>query len=325
MATIYEDDSRARQLIADMLQDPTVRIRSPKEVEVKLAKIVADGPDNMHFICDFDMTISRHWVTESNGQKVRNMSSHGVLANYCRLNTEVGTNAPIPNTTPTPKRDRISEPETQRLYDKYYPIEISHQMTYEEKIPHMVAWWDGAHAALITQRITHEDIAEMVRETPLELRELLSELLVLCRDKNVPFLVFSAGIRDIIEEILSSRSLFHPNMHVVANKMGFNPTTGFCDHFEDPLIHVFNKSEFQLESTPRYYSMIEHRRNVILVGDSKGDLQMSKGVRHDLCLNIGFLNHDVEALVEQYKEVFDVVLVGDQTFSWVNRVLEEVR
>lgn len=114
-------------------------------------------------------------------------------------------------------------------------------------------------------------------------------------------------------------------MHVVANKMGFNVVTGFCDHFEPPLIHVFNKSEFQLESTPRYYAMIKHRRNVILVGDSRGDLQMSKGVRHDLCLNIGFLNHDVEALVGQYVEVFDIVLTGDQTFNWVNRIMDELQ
>jgi len=51
---------------------------------------------------------------------------------------------------------------------------------------------------------------------------------------------------------------------------------------------------------------------------------MSKGVRHDLCLNIGFLNHDVEELVGQYAEAFDIVLTGDQTFAWVNSFVEEL-
>lgn len=85
--------------------------------------------------------------------------------------------------------------ETQRLYNKYYPIEISHEISYDDKIPYMVEWWDGAHAALISQNISHGDIAHMVKETPIELREGLSELLILCRDKEVPLLVFSAGIR----------------------------------------------------------------------------------------------------------------------------------
>lgn len=50
MATTL-DNPRARQLVDAMLQDPTVRVANPRAVEAKLAKIFADGPKNLHFIC----------------------------------------------------------------------------------------------------------------------------------------------------------------------------------------------------------------------------------------------------------------------------------
>ncbi|ORX55769.1 HAD-superfamily hydrolase [Hesseltinella vesiculosa] len=111
-------------------------------------------------------------------------------------------------------------------------------------------------------------------------------------------------------------------MHIVSNMMKFN-NQDVCVGFNDPLIHVFNKSEFQLETTP-YFPSIKDRSNVILVGDSLGDLQMSQGVKHDLCLNIGFLNHDIEQLAPRYLQAFDIVIEGDANMNPILEILREI-
>ncbi|CAG8475580.1 610_t:CDS:2 [Diversispora eburnea] len=139
----------------------------------------------------------------------------------------------------------------------------------EEKAPYMIEWWNKAHELLIGQNINKNVVKDMVAETEVAMRPGLDELIEKCKNQNVPFLVFSAGLG-----VLAAKNLFHPNnMHIVSNQMGFNEETGICDHFKEPLIHVFNKSEVMIKNSP-YHEIIENRSNVILMGDSIGDLQI---------------------------------------------------
>ncbi|KAI9299794.1 pyrimidine 5'-nucleotidase [Cunninghamella echinulata] len=294
----------AQNLVQKLLQIPTIRIKNQIATAEKLSKIIQGGRSNLHFICDFDMTISKHWVRNKVTDALeRNASSHGVPARYDKLSPEF-------------------KKETARLYNTYYPIEIDKTMTFEEKVPSMIQWWMKAHEAMVKQNLTRQDIVNMVEQVNIELRAEVDKVLQKCRDLEIPFLVFSAGIGNIIEQILLKRQLYYDNMHIVSNMMVFNKDD-ICTGFNDPLIHVFNKSEFQLESTP-YYSLIQHRTNVILVGDSLGDLQMSQGIQHDLCLNIGFLNHDIEFLEPRYLQAFDIVIEGDANMIPILEILKHI-
>lgn len=163
----------------------------------------------------------------------------------------------------------------------------------------------------------------MVKQTYVEMRPEVDTFLKTCSDMSIPLLVFSAGVSDVIEEALRQHSMLHDNMHIVSNKMGWN-ADGVCDHFEEPLIHVFNKSEFCLEKTA-YYDSIQDRPNVILVGDSVGDVLMSQGLQHDICLNVGFLNHDIDTLSEKYSQLYDIVIVGDSSIAPLLTVLEKLQ
>lgn len=81
------------------------------------------------------------------------------------------------------------------LVDKYYPIEVNNQLTEEQKTPYMIEWWTQAHQLLIDQKINKDDVAAMVAETPVDIREGLKELIEKCKEKNIPLLVFSAGVK----------------------------------------------------------------------------------------------------------------------------------
>jgi HAD superfamily hydrolase (TIGR01544 family) len=127
----------------------------------------------------------------------------------------------------------------------------------------------------------------------------------------------------VIEEVLIAENLYHNNMHVVSNKMIFNPETGICDEFAEPMIHVFNKSEIAVRES-YYHKTIEDRKNVILLGDSLGDLKMSYGIKHDVCLNIGFLNYDDDELLKIYLEKFDIVVIDDGPMDVANMILQSI-
>ncbi|CAG8588380.1 5222_t:CDS:2, partial [Ambispora leptoticha] len=202
------------------------------------------------------------------------------------------------------------------LSKKYYPLEIDPSLTIAEKAPLMTEWWEKAHELLINERITEDDIVKLAKETPVEMRPGLKDIIFRCKDNDIPFLVFSAGIENIIEEVLRSKNLYHPNMHIVANKMLLDPSEGIFNKFEEPLIHVFSKSEIMIEGTP-YYSTLIEKNNVILLGDSLGDLDMSKGIKHDVRLTIGFLNVRVDELLNDYLNAYDIVVTNDGSMDIV--------
>ena len=71
--------------------------------------------------------------------------------------------------------------------------------------------------------------------------------------------------------------------------------------FKGDLIHVFNKNENVIHNSD-YFEKLESRENIILLGDSLGDLQMAEGAtKAKNVLRIGFLNEPVRIQFYCYK------------------------
>lgn len=69
--------------------------------------------------------------------------------------------------------------------------------------------------------------------------------------------------------------------------------------FKGELIHIYNKREGALLNTG-HFQELRTRPNVLLLGDSLGDLTMADGVQDmENILKIGFLNDKVSEVIEQ--------------------------
>ena len=92
---------------------------------------------------------------------------------------------------------------------------------------------------------------------------------------------------------------------------------------DDDMIHMYNKADMVKKKTKGGNNDL--RKNVILIGDSLGDLDMAAGVENpDTVLTIGFLNKNIEKNLPVYQNKFDVVLVDDQTMEFPNLLLAEI-
>lgn len=63
---------------------------------------------------------------------------------------------------------------------------------------------------------------------------------------------------------------------------------------QQPIIHTLNKNEQALHGT-EYYDLVKSRGNIILMGDTLGDIGMSTGVPNvQEILTIGFVYQKVQ-------------------------------
>ena len=128
----------------------------------------------------------------------------------------------------------------------------------------------------------------------------------------------SSGVGDIIIEFLKQKNLFYSNIHVIGNLLEFNEE-GTAIKVKE-IIHVFNKTEVQVKIPE-----VQERKNVLLLGDSIGDLGMIEGFEYDNLLTVGFLSENVDDNLEVYQEMYDVVLLEDPDFSFVNDLFKDLK
>lgn len=240
----------------------------------------------------------------------------------------------------------------------------------------MVEWWEKANAALIAERAPIALIPEACAKANWMFRAQTERMFEICDNNHIPILVFSAGITDVIDEMIKQRILGGkelPYMHVISNKLRPDEN-GTIVGFEGSIIHVFNKNEHAVaDAHVAWWDKVKKRKNAILLGDSPGDVRIQKKARNRktpqkeqkktspplaplffsftmmmmmMCvffnyhysildmadgledqhaiLRIGFLNENVEAKLEAYKKLFDVVVTNDGPMDFVVDLLNEI-
>ncbi|CAL4061509.1 unnamed protein product [Meganyctiphanes norvegica] len=280
-----------------LLDKKHIQILDPGHVDHLLSTIIAGGFNKMQVIADHDRTLSR---AHYNNEKTE--TCHGIMDN-------------------SPLMPPYYREEASKLLNKYYPIEVDPIMTEEEKTPHMVEWYGKIHTLLIKCGMSRTSIATMVKQSNVRLRDGTEDLFSKLKSKSVPVLVFSAGMGDILEEVLRHFNVYDDNVKVVSNFFEYDEQ-GNMIGFKGEIIHVFNKNENAVHESD-YFKKIGGRNNVILLGDSLGDIKMAHGVpQPNNVLKIGFLNDKIEERMEMYKKNFDIVLVDDQTMEVCNRLID---
>ncbi|KAI1887358.1 hypothetical protein AGOR_G00189480 [Albula goreensis] len=278
------------------LARPCVYMQNSQRVEEVIQAMQQAGPNTLQVISDFDMTLTRF---SYNGKRCP--TCHNILDNSKLISEEC--------------KEKLKD-----LLNTYYPIEIDSGRSVEEKLPLMVEWWTKAHALLVQQRIRKDLLALVVRESDAKLREGYNVFFDQLQEHSIPLLIFSAGIGDVLEEVIRQAGVFYPNVKVFSNYMDFDES-GALRAFKGELIHIYNKREGALLNSG-HFQELRARHNVLLLGDSLGDLTMADGVHStENILKIGYLNDKVEERREAYLKAFDIVLEKDETMDIANAIL----
>ena len=271
-------------------------IPNKEELNKKIATIKAGGVELLHVVADFDRTLTKAATADG-----RINTSYAHLREGDYLSKEYH------------ELDK-------QLFAEYHPYEIDPDVSEAEKDIKMVEWWSKHYALFIKMGMRREIIDAIVKDRDLTFRKGADSFFRMVKDDHIPLLIFSAGMGDIIRESLKKEGFLSDNVHIFANFFRFDDR-GNAIGYNTPLIHAFNKNEQQVGA---YTDGISDRTNVILLGDSLGDICMADGLHHDCIIKIGFFDHKDQKMQDQYEDVYDVVILDDGPMDYINRLLKSV-
>lgn len=278
-----------------------VIVPNPKKFEGLKNQILKDESKKFHVLADFDRTLTKCFV---NGKFIPSIIS--ILRNENYLSEEYSEKA-------------------KALANYYRPIEFNNKISIKQKKKAMREWWTKHFNLLIESGLNKKNLERVINEGNVQFREGAEEFLDLLYQKKIPLIIISSsGIGDLIPMYLKKYKRLYSNIHIITNLYKWDKN-GKSIGIPKPVIHSFNKDETMVKDFPNIYKEIKNRKNVLLLGDSIGDLGMITGFNYKNLIKIGFLNENIEKDLEIYKKKFEVIITYDYNMNYVNNLIKEIK
>lgn len=276
-----------------------VIIPHPEYVEEIKKQIRSKGASQLHILSDFDRTLTYGAVDGVKTPSIISMlrDGHHLAKGYAK--------------------------KAHALFDMYHPIEVDPNLSLQEKKKAMQEWWEAHNKLLIESELSYADLEDIVQNGHVAFRDGALEFLDLLHAHDIPLVIFSAsGCGDAVRMFFQKIHKDYSNIFYVTNQFNWD-AHGRAMSTKGQVIHTFNKDETILEEIPEIYEAVHERHDVILFGDSVGDVGMSEGFTYHNLLKIGFLNTDTALLQKEYEKHFDIILEGDGDFEFINTLFRD--
>ncbi len=254
-----------------------------------LDKIKDWQDNNIYILTDFDKTITSN----------KSQSSWGFLKESDNINTEY-----------------IEE--RNKMYEYYRPIELDTTMDEKVKANHMKKWWEDTINLFIKYKLSKQTLEEATKNTDfMEFRDGAKEFLENMHKRNIPVIITSAGISNFIEKFLIKNNCNYDNIHIIANKLIFKDD--IASGLTGEIIHSSNKH--QINFPKHIEEVIINRPNVILMGDTITDADMTKNTK-ETSLKIGFLDEKINENLKNYQKEFDIICTNNTSYQTLSKEIK---
>ncbi len=166
----------------------------------------------------------------------------------------------------------------------YGPIELDYIMSFEEKNRAMEEWYYESLKSYYTYGLTKEKLKKSINNSNLIFRAGAKEFLFNMYKNNIPVIILSAGIGNVIEQFLQNNNCYYNNMNVISNFIPFDKDGNIEEH-KGMLIHTLNKT-MDGHITEEFSEKIQDRKYRLLFGDVIEDKNMIPVEEQDRTISI---------------------------------------
>ena len=183
----------------------------------------------------------------------------------------------------------------------------------------MEEWYEKCMDLYYEYHLTNDKLKKSIDNSNLILRKGVKDFLFKLYEENVPVIILSAGIGNVIEQFLKEQECYYENITVISNFIKFDEN-GNMIKFSDNMIHSLNKNIDKLGNL-KVKEAIRTKTCRIGIGDLVEDMYMMGEYPADKLLKIGFLNKNIAENLEVYKKNFDIVLTKESNFYDIEKYL----
>merc|ERR1719446_1643120 len=175
-----------------------------------------------------------------------------------------------------------------------------------------VEWWHTAHSLMVKHGMPNRSIlSRLVRTSKMEPRPGLLKLLAKLAALQVPLLIVSAGLSDIIEEFLRQHGALTENITVCSNRLNYGADSVPHSTSPDPPITSFTKST-AYHASKAFFKQHAERSTVLVLGDSTTVIDSALNVPYAHLLTVGFLNGKRAAEAVAHAQAYDALVLGNK-------------
>lgn len=214
------------------------KFRDKSNAAKKIECILNGGKNKLHLVCDFDRTL-----TKSANDLGETVTTWAMLAKH------------LPTS---------AQKQAWKLFGFYRPLEVQNKLTVNDA----VTWWKENLKILIKNKLKWSEITQDV-DNKMPIREGATELFHICSTNNIPLIIISAGVKDLIE-LWCQKHGFKPTL-ILSTDLIFDDKGYLIGWKKDSLIHALNKKE---KSGFHIKEIQKEKPNTILLGDSPDDAAM---------------------------------------------------
>ncbi|MCI8470980.1 MAG: hypothetical protein HFJ35_05910 [Clostridia bacterium] len=192
---------------------------------------------------------------------------------------------------------------------RYDEIHDKHSETWEDRFKEYIN-------LLHEKKLDNEMIKGAVRKTNLQLRDGAKEFLKKMNDMNVPVIIMSCSIRNVIKEYLKANDCDYNNIYIYSN---------YCDierKGERDIYSVTPHSKNRITFSKELNDMIVTKEYTLLFGDVVDDINMATKERKENTITVGFLDKKIEENLALYQSAFDIVLTNNASFKEVEDIIK---
>ncbi len=203
------------------------------------------------------------------------------------------------------------------IYEYYRPLELDYTIEENDKKAIMKEWANKSFTLLSKYLVSEEIIENALKDANLHLRPGAKEFLKDMYDKNIPVVIMSAGVGNIIKRFLEKQEVLYDNVTLVSNFFEFKDNEAYID--TEKIMATSNKDYSRVPEEIR--KNLDKKENILLCGDIIEDINMIEKEKIHKTLTIGFLDYNIDTNLDIYNKKFDIVLADRESFNKIKEIL----
>lgn len=195
--------------------------------------------------------------------------------------------------------------------EKYDEIHDKHSETWEYRFK--------AYINLLHKKgLDNELVKEAVKRTDLQLRDGAKEFLTKMNNMNVPVIIISCSLKNVIREYLKFNNCYYDNIYIYANNCSI------VEENDNDIYNVTPNNKNQVAFSKELNEIIHTKDYALLFGDIVNDVNMVTEDKLDKTITVGFLDEKIERNLELYRQTFDVVLTDNASFKEIEDIIKNI-